>query len=341
LNLPTDRENRRSMSSNRDLTFGPVPSRRLGKSLGINNIPPKHCTYSCAYCQLGRTKDMTMERKDFYGPQMLFQSTEQRVRAAREKGESVDYLAFVPDGEPTLDIDLGKEIEALGTLGIKIAVISNSSLIWMEDVQKDLHKADWVSLKVDAVSVDAWQKINRPHGKLDLDMIMKGIIEFADSYQGKLVTETMLVKGINDENDEIEMIADFISGLDIAKSYLSIPIRPPAENWCYAASEDSINLAFQKFTEKGMKTECLVGYEGNAFASTGSLEEDILSITSVHPMRKDAVEELVKKAGQGWGVIEKLLGSGKLVELEHNNCNFYLRKFEPASQDGITTHKEE
>ena len=123
------------------ITFGPVPSRRLGRSLGINNIPPKICTYSCVYCQLGRTIKMQADRRAFYEPEKVFQDVKNKVEKAKGKGETIDYLTFVPDGEPTLDINLGREIELLRPLGIKVAVISNSSLIWREDVIADYDQA--------------------------------------------------------------------------------------------------------------------------------------------------------------------------------------------------------
>ena len=165
----------------KNLTFGPVPSRRLGQSLGINNIPPKICTYSCVYCQVGRTLNMQSERKAFYKPEDIFQAVEEKTRYARGKGEPIDYLTFVPDGEPTLDINLGIEIEKLKSTGIKIAVITNTSLIWKKDVQDDLKRADWVSVKIDAFSHRAWRKIDRPHGSLNLDEILHGLSEFAHS----------------------------------------------------------------------------------------------------------------------------------------------------------------
>ena len=127
------------------IAFGPVPSRRLGRSLGINNIPPKVCTYSCVYCQLGRTIKMKVERGAFYEPDEILQDVHDKVEKAREAGEVIDYLTFVPDGEPTLDINFGREIELLRPLGIKIAVITNSSLIWREDVREALMKAERIA----------------------------------------------------------------------------------------------------------------------------------------------------------------------------------------------------
>jgi wyosine [tRNA(Phe)-imidazoG37] synthetase (radical SAM superfamily) len=133
------------------IAFGPVPSRRLGRSLGINNILPKICTYSCVYCQLGRTLKMQVQRQAFYEPGEIWSAVSDKVEKVRETGEAIDYMAFVPDGEPTLDINLGREIELLKRLSLPVAVITNASLIWRQDVRTDLMAADWVSLKVDAV----------------------------------------------------------------------------------------------------------------------------------------------------------------------------------------------
>ncbi|MDX2437439.1 MAG: radical SAM protein, partial [Acidobacteriota bacterium] len=174
------------------MTFGPVPSRRLGQSLGINNIPPKICSYACIYCQLGRTLTMQTERTNFYDPERILEEVRTRVEEVRVAGESVDYLCFVPDGEPTLDLRLGREIELVRELGIKIAVITNSSLIWRKDVREELALADWVSLKVDAVREDVWRRIDRPHGQLRLSQILDGALALSGSFTGQLVTETML-----------------------------------------------------------------------------------------------------------------------------------------------------
>jgi len=141
-----------------------------------------------------------------------------------------------------------------------------------------------------------------------------------------LVTETMLIKNVNDAVKELENIADFIAGLNPKKSYVSIPIRPPAEKWVKPADEHEINMAYQIFKEKGIDAEHLIGYEGNAFAYTGNVEEDLLSITSVHPMRKDGLSNFLSKANASWAVIEKLITEDKLVEVEYRDKKFYMRK---------------
>jgi len=308
------------------IAFGPVPSRRLGQSLGINNIPPKICTYSCIYCQLGRTNNMQINRREFYKPKEIMHAVESKVKKAKERKEHIDYLTFVPDGEPTLDINLGKEIEILKPLGIKIAVITNASLIWKKDVQDDLYKADWVSLKIDTLSQDIWHNVNRPHVSLNLESIFKGASEFSQLFNGELATETMLIQSVNDNTDELEKVAKFTAELNPKKSYISIPIRPPAEARVKPAAEYEINMAYQIFKEKGIDVEYLIGYEGNAFAYTGDVEEDLLSITSVHPMRKEGVNEFLTKAQADWNVIEKLIKEDKLVEVEYKDKKFYMRK---------------
>ena len=143
------------------ITFGPVPSRRLGRSLGINNIPPKICTYACVYCQVGHTTRMTAERKEYYKYDMVIEDVLAKIAQVREEGDVIDYLTFVPDGEPSLDINLGRELESLKRSGIKTAVITNSSLIWRQDVREALMTADWVSVKVDSIYEDCWKKFNK------------------------------------------------------------------------------------------------------------------------------------------------------------------------------------
>jgi wyosine [tRNA(Phe)-imidazoG37] synthetase (radical SAM superfamily) len=308
------------------IAFGPVPSRRLGRSLGINNIPPKVCTYSCVYCQLGRTIKMQVERDAFYEPQEILSAVQEKVENAREVGELVDYLTFVPDGEPTLDINLGREIELLKRLDIPIAVITNASLLCREEVREALMKADWLSLKVDSTREEVWRRVDRPHGTLRLTSILDGMLQFARVYAGDLVTETMLVKGINDADDQIAEVADFLARLQPSTSYLAIPTRPPAEEWVRPPDEEAINRAYQLVSAKVGRVEYLIGYEGDAFAFTGNVKEDLLSITAVHPMREDAVRKFLARAGVDWTVVDALTTGRKLVKVEYAGKKFYVRR---------------
>jgi wyosine [tRNA(Phe)-imidazoG37] synthetase (radical SAM superfamily) len=317
------------VKANHEVAFGPVPSRRLGRSLGINNIPPKICSYSCVYCQLGRTIQLARERHAFYPPEEIVNEVQEKVHEVTGRGEAIDYLTFVPDGEPTLDINLGLEIERLKPLGINIAVISNASLIDHVDVQADLMKADWVSLKVDAVQEKIWHQLNRPYGTLRLDEILKGMIEFSENFQGLLASETMLIQGLNDNDNHLREVSRFLNELVPDMAYLAIPTRPPAEEWACPPEEGVINRAYQILSERleGVKLEYLIGYEGDAFVSTGNAEADLLSITAVHPMREQAVDRLLRRAGADWSLVRDLIAQGQLVEAEYRGKTFYMRRF--------------
>lgn len=306
------------------IAFGPVPSRRLGRSLGINIIPPKHCTYSCTYCQVGRTSDMGIDRRFFYDPEKILADVRRHLK---KTDQPVDYLTVVPDGEPTLDVHLGSAIKHLRSLKLPIAVITNASLIDRLDVQHDLAQADWVSLKVDAVNEEIWHKINRPNRRLDLSAIQAGMLDFARFFKGELVTETMLVEGVNDQTGHLRDLAEFLGRLKPSRAYLSIPTRPPAEQEVKCPSEEVVNRAFQILGETVPRVEYLVGYEGNAFASTGNLEEDLLSIAAVHPLREEAVRELLKRDQAGWERVEELLQKQELAEVEYAGHKHYTRKW--------------
>ena len=306
--------------------FGPVPSRRLGRSMGINNIPAKVCTYNCVYCQLGRTVRMKVERTPFYEPREIFAEARAKVEKARQLGLRIDYLTFVPDGEPTLDVNLGREIEMLRPLGIKVAVITNGSLISRKDVREELAQADWVSLKVDCVREEVWRRINRPQPALHLPAILQGMQDFAKFYKGELVTETILVRGINNNLGRLQAVARLIERLQPAKAYVSVPTRPPAEKWVETPDEKSVNEAYQIFSQHLKRVEYLIGYEGNDFALAGDPQENILSITAVHPMREEALRRVLAEADIDWSLVDGLVKEGKLVVLEYRGKVFYMRK---------------
>jgi len=307
------------------IAFGPVPSRRLGRSLGINNIPPKFCSYSCVYCQVGRTLTREIGPRTFYRAEQIRDAVAAQVDSVRRASEKVDYLTFVPDGEPTLDQHLGEAIVLLRPLGIKIAVISNGSLLWRDDVQTMLENADWVSLKVDSVVEETWRRLNRPHAQLRLADVLQGIERFARRYQGELCTETMLIAGINDTQLEVAAVANYLARLKPHKGYLAVPIRPPAETNIRAPDEAVINNAYQVMSEVIPDVECLIGYEGNSFAFTGNARQDLLSITAVHPMREEAVRTYLAKSALGWEVVQQLMAEGEIKEVEFAGKRFYVR----------------
>jgi len=268
---------------------------------------------------------MESEPRPFYRTAKIAEEVRKKLEGARQKGERVDYVTFVPDGEPTLDANLGEEIDILKGLKVRVAVITNGSLVWRKEVRQNVLKADWVSLKVDAVREETWRRIDRPHPSLKLEPILEGMLKFAETFEGELTTETMLVRGVNDDLGEIKEVAQFLEKLSPQKAYVGIPTRPPAER-VEPASEQTINTAYQVFVERLRGVEYLIGYEGNAFACTGNVQEDLLNITSVHPMREEAVAEFLKNAGTGWETVQHLIGNRDLVELEYQGKKFYMRR---------------
>jgi wyosine [tRNA(Phe)-imidazoG37] synthetase (radical SAM superfamily) len=284
--------------------------------------------------------NMTIERQAFYQPEDIFREVKTKVDEATSRNEKIDYLTFVPDGEPTLEINLRQEISLLKQIGIPIAVLTNASLLWREDVREDLFEADFVSLKVDAVTEDLWRNTNRPHKELKLDRVLEGIVDFVTAFKGTIVSETMLVSGIN-YGTESERIAGFLRHLKkLDKAYIAIPTRPPTEKWVKCPAEEVISVAFQTFIQQlsPERVEYLIGYEGNAFAFTGDVGEELLAITAVHPMRKEAVKELLSKANAGWQIIEKLLREDKIIKLDYEGNTYYMRKL-PSRTGNSFEHK--
>jgi len=275
---------------------------------------------------------MRVERAPFYEPQEIASAVRDHLEAARHAGERVDYTTFVADGEPTLDLRLGEAIDLVKAGGTRVAVITNASLIDRPDVQGDLMRADWVSLKVDGVWPEVWRRIDRPHGSLRLESILDGIQRFAGSFRGTLVTETMLVAGYNDADDHLRALARFLETLPLSTSYLAIPTRPPAEPETHPPDEATVNGAYQIVSERVAHVEYLIGYEGSTFAPTGSAEQDLLDITAVHPMRQDAVLALLYRTGTDWDVVERLLGQEQLTRVSYDGQSFYLRRFQPSAE---------
>jgi wyosine [tRNA(Phe)-imidazoG37] synthetase (radical SAM superfamily) len=206
--------------------YGPVPSRRLGNSLGIDIVPFKQCGFDCIYCQLGRTTEVTIRRKHYSPvPDIL-----NELKGALNRQASIDIITFSGSGEPTLNRDLGRLISTIKEItAIPVAVITNASLLWREDVQNDLLKADIVVPSLDAGSEAVFQKINRPPADLRLESIIDGLIEFRKKYKGQIWLEVFLIEGVNTDDEEVARIADAASNIQPDRIQLNTAVRPPAE----------------------------------------------------------------------------------------------------------------
>ncbi|MEM1724191.1 MAG: radical SAM protein [Thermoplasmata archaeon] len=308
------------------VVFGPVPSRRLGRSLGVNNIPDKICSYGCIYCQVGKTLKMEIERRVYYDKELIFNMVEKRLREIENRGERLDYVSFVPNGEPTLDINLGKEINMIGNLGFKVAVITNSSLIWREDVKEDLYFADLVSFKIDSVDKGNWKRINRPNKFLNLEEILDSILDFSRNYNGKLITETMLVGNFD---YDIDSIGKFLKNINnLYRAYISIPIRPPAENWVKKPDENVINLSYNILTKYlgEEKVHLLTSFEGEDFSISEDPIKNLLAIMAVHPLMEEALLKYIKESNINYEIIEELIKKGEIKETYFYGKKFFMRR---------------
>lgn len=309
------------------ISFGPVPSRRLGKSLGINNvISPKVCSYNCIYCQAGKTYEKSIKRTTFFQPEDIYKKVLEHIQLLSVDNYP-DYLTYVSNGEPTLDINLGKTIELLKSSGIPIAVITNASLLFDETVRNDLFLADWVSLKIDAGDNDTWQKVNRPASGLDFDKNIESISLFTDKYNGILCTETMLIDGMNDAADNLTSVSEIIKRLNPRTAYLAIPTRPPSEESVNPPVSEKLNMAWQIFNNNQINTEYLTGFEGTDTGFTGNIYDDILNITSVHPLRQDSLIRLLQNDNADFSVVKSLIKQRLLRSTIYNGNKYYLREY--------------
>lgn len=307
------------------ISFGPVPSRRLGQSLGINNIPgDKICTYACIYCQVGATRHYTLERASYYSPEQIFEAVEEHLGKLQSMP---DYLTFVPNGEPTLDINLGESIRLLKKIGIPIAVITNASLLGDAEVRDALSLADWVSVKVDANDDVVWKKINRPHPRLTFKDYKEGLMTFASSYRGILATETLMVEGVNDGAGLLQKNASLISILKPARAYLSIPTRPPAMRSVKKPDEAAINRAYQIYYGAGLQCEMLLGFEGSDTGFTGDARADILNMSAVHPIREETMGEILRKNRAESSLPDQLVRENEIREVLNQDKKFWIRNF--------------
>lgn len=207
--------------------FGPVPSRRLGRSLGIDLIPPKTCTYDCVYCESGRTTELTIQRKEFIAEELVLDDL--RCFFNRHAG-GVDVLTFSSAGEPTLHLGLGRLIERIKKdyPAIPLVVLTNGSLLWDPEVRRDLMRADRVVPSLDAATLDAFRRVDRPHHDLDLGVILEGLYAFRREYRGQLHVEVLLVRGMNDDPGELVTLRRVIDRVAPDCVELNTVVRPPA-----------------------------------------------------------------------------------------------------------------
>lgn len=207
-------------------TYGPVPSRRLGLSLGVDVVPRKICTLDCIYCQLGRTTDKSTVRRDFVDLDALLSEVREKLKS----GVRVDYITIGGSGEPTLNVQLGNIIDGIRAItDVPIAVLTNGTLFYREDVRAECAKADVVLPSLDAGDAATFAVINRPIRDITIEKLVSGLEQFRREFDGEIWLEVFLVAGINTDQGQIEKIKALIERIRPDKVHLNTAVRPPAE----------------------------------------------------------------------------------------------------------------
>ncbi len=302
--------------------FGPVPSRRLGQSLGIDTIPLKTCNWNCVYCQLGRSVPLTNERREYFPRQDILDEVE--IALSSHKAGEIDWLTFVGSGEPTLHSGIGwliRQVKALTDL--PVAVITNGALLYLPEVREELAPVDAVLPTLDAGNPRLYRKINRPHPGITYERLVDGLIAFRKEYQGMLWVEVMLVRGLNDTQEALHEIAAVLERVQPDEVHINLPTRPPAETWVLPPDEEGLIRALAILGEIARVVHPAEG----SFDLSGfeSVVDAIVSIITRHPMREDELRRTLEKwtPGQVDTALEQLSSSGQAQVVERHGAHFW------------------
>jgi len=283
----------------RRYTYGPVLSRRLGRSLGIDLVPYKTCTFDCVYCQLGRTTNKTVERREYLPVRSILREIEEF------SWEEIDYITLAGSGEPTLNSKIGEVIEGIKSISsTPVAILTNGSLLGMRSLQDEISSADLVIPSIDAASQRIFEMINRPHRSLRIRSIIEGLRAFRERFSGEIWLEVMLVKGLNDAPDEIELLKSMIEDISFDKIQLNTVVRPPCEDWVLPLDEREMRAVCNLFLGRaeiiGVSQAADVGHERVAEVRSQILEllgrrpctiEDVSGTIGLH--RNEALKQIV------------------------------------------------
>lgn len=301
--------------------YGPVPSRRLGFSLGIDIIPFKACSLDCIYCQLGPTTKKTIYRKEYLSsPEILSQ-----IKEKLSSGQRIDYITFSGSGEPTLNKALGKLIkETKKMTSIPVAVLTNGTLLSQKSIRNALMDADLVVPSLDAATQEIFVKVNRPHPSLKLEEIIEGLRKLRQEFKGTIWLEIMLVKEVNDSPSHIRKLKEAIAKIKPDKVQLNTVIRPPAEEFARPLSLRKLEKINKVF---GKTCEIIVEFDREAQKSTPeNLEGAILSLIQRRPVTLvDISNSLGKHKNEIIKYLNFLIVDGKIRSVIHKG----LKYFEP------------
>ena len=306
--------------------FGPVPSRRLGKSLGIDPIPLKTCNWNCVYCQLGRTRPLTNVQREYIPRQDILNDVREAL-ATHLPGE-IDWITFVGSGEPTLHSGLGWLIRKVKSLSnLPVAVITNGTLLYQPELRADLSPTDAVLPSLDAGNACLYRKINRPWPKLTFDLLQEGMIAFRREYTGQLWVEVMLVKDLNDTVESLQEIAVALKQIRPDQVHLLLPTRPPAESWVQPSDESGVQraLAILGAVANVIMPASDSDIKITSVADGDNLEQVILGIVTRHPMHEKELFNVLNTWSNEdvYLTLEKLLTASKVQVIKRHGQSFW------------------
>ena len=304
--------------------FGPVPSRRLGRSLGIDLIPHKTCTYDCLYCQVGLTTDHTATQKEFIPLDTVIKELKNKLDT------NPDYITLSGSGEPTLYAPLAQLIDQIKQLTkIPIAVLTNGSLLWQPHIRQALKRADLVAPSLDAGSPAAFEKINRPHPDITFDKMLAGLIQFRYEFKGQLWLEVFIIEGINTDPPDIKNLADCIARIDPDRVQVNTATRPTADPTVTAVSPEKLHLIATQLSEKAEVIADFPHQPDHDISSAQCL--DVLDLLKRRPCSLDDIAAgLSIKPYQATKYIEELLAAQKITEQVKNNKTYYFALDQPT-----------
>ncbi len=304
--------------------FGPVTSRRLGQSLGIDPIPPKTCNWNCVYCQLGRTIPLRNKRLEYFPRDEILAQVKQSL-TAHKPGE-IEWVTFVGSGEPTLHVGLGWLIEQVKRLtDLPVAVITNGALLYLPDVRQALCAADAVLPTLDAGNETLYRKINRPWPALTFERLVEGLKTFRREYTGKLWLEVMLVKGLNDTEQALREIAALAQEIRPDQVHINLPTRPPAEPWVQPPDEAGLRRAMTILGNVAQVVQPIEGAFDLSASDSGNIVDAIVNIITRHPMREQELRRALEQwtPGQVEDALRTLAASGRAQIVERGGERFW------------------
>jgi wyosine [tRNA(Phe)-imidazoG37] synthetase (radical SAM superfamily) len=301
--------------------FGPVPSRRLGRSLGVDLIPRKTCPYDCVYCEVGPTTRRTLRRFPHQAENILREVADYLKEAAGE----ADFITLAGSGEPTLNQDLGRLISAIKSMtAIPVAVLTNGALLHLTEVRRDLAAADVVLPSLDAAIEETWRAVNRPLPGLTLDLLLEGLTAFRREYAGQIWLEILLLKGINDTEEELAALSRVLRDLAPDKVQLNTQVRPGVEDWARALAREELAAAAAAL---GPGVEVIASFNGGPPPSPAPGDADFLAMLARRPM---TAADLARALGLALPEVKerlrRLLAAGRLSRDLYREQEFYRHK---------------